>query len=168
MEILKVILDQFIMISQIEAYSSLYNHDFICITETYFDSSVLDGDRSFELNGYNLITADHLSNAKRGDVCIYYKESLGVVRVVKLSNLSQCIMCEVSVQNCKGYIGVVYRSPSRNNIEFENVLSDFEELLSKTVSSNSLFTLILGNFNARSSSWWKEDRTTTEGSQLEA
>ena len=29
-------------------------------------------------------------------------------------------------------------------------------------------TLILGNFNAKSSSWWKEDRTTTEGSQLEA
>ena len=77
-------------------------------------------------------------------------------------------MCEVSVQNCKGYISVVYRSPSQNNIEFKNFLSDFEELLSKTVSSNSLFTLILGDFNARSSSWWKEDRTTTEGSQLEA
>ena len=77
-------------------------------------------------------------------------------------------MCEVSVQNCKGYIGVVYRSPSQNNTEFENFLSDFEELLSKTVSSNSLFTLILGDFNARSSSWWEEDRTTTEGSQLEA
>ena len=77
-------------------------------------------------------------------------------------------MCEVLVQNCKGYIGVVYRSPSQNNIEFENFLSDFEELLSKTVSSNSLCTLILGNFNAKSSSWWKEDRTTTEGSQLEA
>ena len=157
----------FSKVSQIEAYNSLYNHDFICISETYFDSSVLDGDRSFELNGYNLIRADHPSNAKRGGVCIYYKESLGV-RVVKLSNLSQCIMCEVSVQNCKGYTGVVYRSPRQNNIEFENFLSDFDELLSKTVSSNSLFTLILGDFNARSSSWWKEDRTTTEGSQLEA
>ena len=116
----------FSKVSQIEAYNSLYNHDFICISETYFDSSVLDGD------GYNLIRADHPSNAKRGGVCIYYKESLGV-RVVKLSNLSQCIMCEVSVQNCKGYIGAVYRSPSQNNIEFENFLSDFEELLSKTV-----------------------------------
>ena len=122
----------FSKVSQIAAYNSLYNHDFICISETYFDSSFLDGDRSFELNGYNLIRADHPSNAKRGGVCIYYKESLGVC-VVKLSNLSQCIMCEVSVQNCKGYIGVVYigvvyRSPSQNNIEFENFLYDFEEL----------------------------------------
>ena len=32
-------------ISQIEAYNSLFNHDFICIWETYFDSSVLEGDR---------------------------------------------------------------------------------------------------------------------------
>ena len=29
-------------------------------------------------NGYNLICADHLSNSKRGGVCIYYKETLAV------------------------------------------------------------------------------------------
>ena len=72
------------------------------------------------------------------------------------------------MQNFKGYIGVVYRSPSQDNIEFENFLSDFDELLSKTASNNSLFTIILGDFNTRSSSWWKEDKTTTEGRHLEA
>ena len=69
-------------ISQIEAYNSLYNYDFICISETYFDSSILEGDRNFQLNGYHLIRADHPSNTKRGGVCIYHKESLGV-RLVK-------------------------------------------------------------------------------------
>ena len=73
--------------------------------------------------------------------CIYYKESLGV-REVKLSNLSQCVICEVSLQNCKGYIGVVYRYPCQDSIEFENFLSDFDELPSKTASTNSLFTII--------------------------
>ena len=58
--------------------------------------------------------------------------------------------------------------PSQDNIEFESFLSDFDELLSKTASSNSLFTIILGDFNARSSTWWKEDKTTTEGTHLEA
>ena len=72
------------------------------------------------------------------------------------------------MQNCKGYIGVVYRSPSQDNIEFESFLSDFDELLSKTASSNCLFTIILGDFNARSSTWWKEDKTATEGTHLEA
>ena len=93
------------------------------------DSSTLKGDRIFQLNGYQLMWADYPSNRKRGAVCIYHKESLGV-HLVKLSNLSQCIVCEVFLQNCKGYIGVVYRSPSQNNIEFESFLSDFDELLS--------------------------------------
>ena len=34
-------------ITQLEAYNSLYKHDFICISETYFDSSILEGDSSF-------------------------------------------------------------------------------------------------------------------------
>ena len=63
-------------ITQLEAYSSLYKHDFICISETYFDSSILEGDSSFQLDGYKVIRADHPSNTKRGGVCIYYKESL--------------------------------------------------------------------------------------------
>ena len=154
-------------ISQIEAHNSLYSHDFICISETYFDSTILEGDKSFRLNGYSILRADHSNNVKRGGVCIYYKESLGV-RNVKLSNLSQCVICKVSLQNCKGCIGVVYRSPSQDSIKFENVLSDFDKLLSKIASTNSLFIIILGDFNARSSSWWKEDKVTTEGTHLEA
>ena len=71
---------------------------------------------------------------------------------VKLSNLSQCVICELSLRNYKGHIGVTYRFPSQDNTEFENFLSDFHELLSKTASSNSLFTIILSDFNARSSS----------------
>ena len=39
-------------------------------------------------------------------------------------------------------------------------LSDFDKLLRKTVLSNALFTMILGDFNARSLSWWKENKTT--------
>ena len=39
-------------ITQLEAYNSLYKHDFIHISETYFDSSILEGDSSFQLDGY--------------------------------------------------------------------------------------------------------------------
>ena len=40
------------------------------------------------------------------EMYIFYKEILGV-RVVNLSNLSECIFCEVCIQNNKDYIGVV-------------------------------------------------------------
>ena len=72
------------------------------------------------------------------------------------------------MQNCKRYIGVVYRFPSQDSTKFQNFLSDFDELLSKTTSNNSLFTIILNDFNAKSPSWWKEDKTTAEGTNLEA
>ena len=87
---------------------------------------------------------------------------------MKLSNLSQCVTCQISLQNYKGYIGVVYRSSSQDSTEFENFLYHFDELLSKTASTNSLFTIILSDVNARSLSCWKEDKTTTEGTHLEA
>ena len=87
---------------------------------------------------------------------------------VKLSNLSQCVICKVFLENCKGYISVAYRSPSLDSAEFETFLSDFHKLLGKTVSTNFLFTTILGDFSARSSSWWKYDKTKTESTHLEA
>ena len=64
-------------ISQLEAYNLVYKYDFICISETFFDSSVQEGDKNFQLNGYNLLRVDHSRNSKRGGVCIFYKETLG-------------------------------------------------------------------------------------------
>ena len=81
-------------ISQIEAYSSLYHHDFIWISETYFDLTILEGDKSFHLKDHNFLRTDHPNNKKPG-VCIYYKD-LGGSCEVKLSDWSQCIICEVS------------------------------------------------------------------------
>ena len=40
--------------------------------------------------------------------------------------------------------------------------------LNYTTSNNSLFTIILGDFNARSSVWWTKDITTTKDTQLES
>ena len=90
------------------------------------------------------------------------------VRALNLTNLSECIIYEVSKQNCKGYIGVIYRSPRQNTTEFEEFLSDFEDILNTIAPSSSLVTLILGDFNARSSFWWKNDKITVEGARLEA
>ena len=47
-------------------------------------------------------------------------------------------------------------------------MSKFEKVLSDTTFCNSLFTIILGDFNARSSVWWTRDKTTIEGTQLES
>ena len=43
---------------------------------------------------------------------------------------------------------------------------NFEQLISDIVSKNPLFVLITGDFNVRSSNWWKNDLSTSEGTQV--
>ena len=95
-----------------------------------------------------------------------YRETLGVRIVISL-NFSECIICESYIQNSKGYIGVAYRSPSQNVFEFENFVSNFEKILSDTISCNSLLSIIVGVFNVRSSVWWVRNKTAIEGTQRE-
>ena len=115
-------------IPHLEVDTVIYKHDLICISETFFDSTVTEGDKNIQLNGYNFIRVDHPSNTKRGGVCIFYKETLAVC-IVNSLNFNEYIVCEVSIQNIKCYIGVIYRSPSQNIIEFENFILNFEKLL---------------------------------------
>ena len=66
----------FSKVSLLNAYTSLHSFDIICLSETYLDSSILSHDPNLEVQGYDLIRADHPSNVKRGGVCIYYKNHL--------------------------------------------------------------------------------------------
>ena len=60
----------FIKVQLIEAFSTTGNFDIVCLSETFLDSTMPDGD----VNGYSLLRADHPSNIKRGGVSIYFKE----------------------------------------------------------------------------------------------
>ena len=151
----------------IEAYNSNHRYDFICISETYLDSSVPADDKELAMEGYNLIRADHPNNVKKDGVCICYKESIAV-QVIDISYLSECILCEVTVDNKKGYIAVLYRSPSQTSTAFNNFLINFEKLLQEINTFKPDFSLILGDFNARSKSWWKNDINTIEGTKLDS
>ena len=51
-------------LTQRKAYNSLYKHDFICISEMYFDSSILERDSGFQPDGYMGIRDDHTSNTE--------------------------------------------------------------------------------------------------------
>ena len=114
-----------------------------------------------------MIRSDHPSDSKRGDVCLYYKEFLGV-KIINLSARNECILCEVFIENRKGFIAVMYRFPSQNNDQFENFLSSFEDLINEITPSNPLFYLILGDSNARSPTWWDDDKISIEGTRLDA
>ena len=45
---------------------------YIVIIRKLFVSIILEGDKSFHLNGNNLLIADHPNNINQGGFCIYY------------------------------------------------------------------------------------------------
>ena len=62
-------------------------------------------------------------------------------------------------------VSVIDRSPSQNSNQFEPVLSNLENLL-RDINANHALSVVTGDFNARSSSWWCNDINTLEGSHL--
>ena len=105
---------------------------------------------------------DHPLNTKRGGVCMYYKESL-VVKMINISYLQECLLCEVMIDNIRGC-----RSPSQNSLEFQHFLFGFEQFLINIESFKPNFKVLLGDYNERSRSWWAFDTNTPEGMQLDA
>ena len=75
---------------------------------------------------------------------------------------------EILAQNKTGYVISLYRSPSQTQGEFNNFLLNFEQHLSDIISWNTSFLSIKGDFNVRTSSWWRKNATTLEGIEAEA
>ena len=144
-------------LTQLKTYISLYKCDFLCLTEAYLDSTTPDN--LLKIDGYNLVRADHLDYVKRGGVCIYYKESLPV-RAINLPYLKEALPLKMNDNNKKMIVSVIYRSLSQNNREFDSFLLNFEQLLSDISIRKPTVSIITGDLNARSSSWWSDDINT--------
>ena len=150
-------------LTQLKAYISVYKYDFLCLSETYLDTSIPDN--LINIEGYQLIHADHPNNVKSGGVCIYYKESLPV-RVINLPYFKEALLLEMNHNNKKVLVSVIHRSPSQNYDEFDSFLSNFQKLLNDIENCKPSLSIVTGNFNSRCSSWWPNDINTPEGLKL--
>ena len=72
----------------------------------------------------------------------------------------------MTYNNEKLIVFVIYCSPGQNNTEFDFLFSNFEKLLSDISKRKQSLSIITGDFNARSSSWWPEDINTIKESKL--
>ena len=82
--------------------------------------------------------------------------------------LQECITFEVRIgRKCCKFI-CLYRSPNQTNDEFESFLKNFELTLDKIHEDNPFMISVLGNFNAKSNNWCKNDITFHESSMIDA
>ena len=95
----------------------------------------------------------------------YTTESLPV-QEIKISYFKEALLLEMNYNHKKVIVSVIYRSPSQSNIEFDLFLANLEQLLCEINNCKPYLSIITGDFNARSSSWWSKDSNTPEGLKL--
>ena len=128
----------FIKVLFLTAYNSIHKFDIICLSETLLNSETLSNDENLSGPVYNPIRADHLSNTKRGGVCIYFKESLPL-RLCNVSYLNECICFEIEIMISNKLCNFIslYRSPSQSSDEFENFVFNLDLLFEALTQKNS-------------------------------
>ena len=156
----------FLRVSLLRAYITVHSFDVICLSETYLDSSISHDDNNLQIPGYNLYRVDHPSNIKRGGVCIYYKISL-LLKIKNIQYLQECINFEIKIKDKLCNFITLYRSPNQCQDDFESFINNFELNLDSIKTNNPFLTVILGDFNAKSSLWYNNDITTYEGSKTD-
>ena len=116
---------------------------------------------------YSLLKADRPNDIKRGGVCIYFKESLPLIRRNDLTNIKDCLATEIDVYNEKCFFTCLYRSPSQSHDELERFSANFDLLLSNINDLHLSCSIVLGDFNARCSKWCASDKNNFAGIELD-
>ena len=148
------------------AYIAVYKFNIICISETYFDTSITSDDGNLEILGYNLIQSDHPSNSKRGGVCIYYKSALPL-RVLDIYYLQESISFELKIGDILCNFISLYRSPSPTKDKFETFSENLERNLEFLFQNNSFLVLVIEDFNVKSSNWYYHDKSSSKGNAVD-
>ena len=99
-------------------------------------------------------------------MCLYFKGNL-CLRQIDISFFPDCFPCQININNEKGYIIVLYRSPSQT-FEFNNFQHNLDKILNDVEQLGSNFLIMLDDFNTKSKTWWTHDITTNEGVQIES
>ena len=64
--------------------------------------------------------------------------------------------------NKRGYDVSLHRPPSQTSGEFDSFITNLENIVVDISRSNPYCSLIIGDFNAKSSNWSSNDKTTAE------
>ena len=154
----------FIKVPLVEAFITSNNFDLVCLSETFLDSTIPNDDVNMQINGYSLLRADHPNDIKCGGVCMYFKESLPLIKRNDLSNIKDCIVTEINVNNEKCFFTCLYRSPIQSHDEVEIFCANFDLLLSNINDLHPTCLIVLGDFNAK---WCTSDRNNSAGIELD-
>ena len=150
----------------LRAYVAIKKFDVVCLSETYLDSSDLSDNDNFNLLGCNVVKADHPSNAKRGGVCLYFKNSRPL-KVLDIQLLQECINFEIKIADKTCNFISLSRFPSQSKDELESFADNLDLNLDSIALRNPYLIVVLGDFNVQTKKWYPLGKTTYEGTRID-
>ena len=133
------------------------------MSETFLDTSLDRKDNWLKIEGYNLIRSDDPMGSKEGDICIYYREHIPLIRRGNLCSLYNCLETEICLENGKCVLSCLYQSPSQNKHEFEHFCTLIYSYGSYKQWTFPTCSVLIGDFNAKLSKWYNNDITDANG-----
>ena len=98
----------FAKISLLMAYLSVHKFDIVCLSETFVNPEDRTDNENLQIPGYSITRGDHISNTKRGGVCVYYKTSLPL-KVLDIKFLQECSNIELMTdENLCSFVIILY------------------------------------------------------------
>ena len=82
------------------------------------------------------------------------------LKVIDVSIFKECINFKVKIGSKTCNFVSLYRSPSQTKDEFENFIKNLELNLEHIANKISFLIAVLGDFNARTQSWYQNDIIT--------
>ena len=139
-----------------------YNYDIFGISETWLDTSI--DNSSLMIPGY-LPPIRRDKTRHQGGSMIYISETIPARRREDIEPQNAEIICtEVQIKQQKVLICSCYRAPHFDIVDFCAEIKNIMDVGSCDFNS----VVFIGDFNARNSVYWKEDRTTLEGRTINA
>ena len=161
-----ILADDFSKVSQISAFLETHKFDIFCICEGFLDSSIGNEDPGLAIDGYHFFRCDHPSNTKRGGVILYYRDHLPIIERPELTNLDECLVCELKAGSNRLFICLCYRSPSQDADHFILFKQKWEETITNIHDCSPTLSIFLGDLNARNSEWCVGDITNVHSKEI--
>ena len=87
--------------------------------------------------------------------------------MLNINCLQECICFDLRIENKLCTIVSLYRWLSQSTDEFENFLNKLNLTVQSINQENSFLTVVIDNFNARSSKWCMNDKKTQKDLKIE-
>ncbi len=146
----------------LELLAATNSIDIICITETWLTSS----HRSPHLPGFQpIFRRDRDSGRRGGGVAIFVRSGIHVT-VKNFAPELETICLEVHLPRRKKLLLVTAYRPPKSDQNVSDFISSFETALDSLQRTAKTIFCLVGDFNAKSRSWWSGQMTNEAGEQL--